>query len=519
MSIIANPLQSVSEDKPFAETGQDDFFAVIDLGSNSFHLLVTRLVAGRFQPIQRIRRKVRLANGLDASGQLTDEAIERGLSCLKLFSDRIKTITPQNIRIVATATLRLAENRAHFLLKAEEVLGFPVNLISGEEEARYIYLGATTTSASSPERLVIDIGGASTEIIVGNNQNIEYLTSLPLGCVTWRSRYFPDNQLDAGRFDIAITAAKEQFDSIQSEIKNYSWKSALSACGTVQTVHEIILAQRLGSAITLSVLYKIKAQLTEFKSIDDINLRGLYPDKVSVFPSGLTILIALFESLGIKELNLAGGALREGVLASFMPVREVSNHSFDTLCKQSIAYLQSYFHIDRKHASRVRTELQSYLYALKIPLKLCAQEADVLLYTAELHELGLSIDLRQSHQHGSYLVQNFPILGFSTQEKQLISTWLLTSYPLKLKKQAFLKQQILTPSRAFELALLMRLAIICCFLRTDTDILKVELSYSQKCYFIKVSQSDLAAHPLLESLLLEFLDDVKHDVVIKLIAE
>lgn len=218
-------------------------YAAIDLGSNSFHMLVVREVAGSIQTVARIKRKVRLAAGLNDDNSLSEEAMERGWQCLRLFAERLQDIPHAQTRAVATATLRIATNADVFIAKAEEILGCPVQVISGEEEARLIYQGVAHTTGGDDRRLVVDIGGASTELVTGTGAQTTSLNSLSMGCVTWLERYFSDRNLDQAHFDAAEQAARDVLRPAADELRRHGWKVCVGASGTVQALQEIMMAQ------------------------------------------------------------------------------------------------------------------------------------------------------------------------------------------------------------------------------------------------------------------------------------
>ncbi|OYW94330.1 MAG: guanosine-5'-triphosphate,3'-diphosphate pyrophosphatase, partial [Alishewanella sp. 32-51-5] len=232
-----------SEHSASATVPHSDIYAVIDLGSNSFHMLMVKVVGGSVQVIGRVKRKVRLAAGLNDSLVLSHKAMKRGWECLALFAERLQDIPAQNIRIVGTATLRLARNVATFLKEAEAILGQQVQVISGEDEARIIYLGVAHTSNSDSNRLVIDIGGASTEMVIGQGFTPKVLASLNMGCVTYLERYFADQELTEQNFLAAISAAESETQTITARFRQESWQLAVGASGTVQAVQEILVAQ------------------------------------------------------------------------------------------------------------------------------------------------------------------------------------------------------------------------------------------------------------------------------------
>ncbi len=289
-------------------------YAAIDLGSNSFHMLVVREAAGSIQTLTRIKRKVRLAAGLNNDNHLSAEAMERGWQCLRLFAERLQDIPQPQIRVVATATLRLAVNAGEFIAKAQTILGCPVQVISGEEEARLIYQGVAHTTGGADQRLVVDIGGASTELVTGTGAQTTSLFSLSMGCVTWLERYFSDRNLAQENFDDAEKAARDVLRPVADELRFHGWKVCVGASGTVQALQEIMMAQGMDERITLAKLQQLKQRAIQCGRLEELEIEGLTLERALVFPSGLAILIAIFTELNIQSMTLAGGALREGLV-------------------------------------------------------------------------------------------------------------------------------------------------------------------------------------------------------------
>ena len=304
-------------------------YAVVDLGSNSFHLLITRINNDKITTVNKVKRKVRLAAGLNEQNELSIEAINNGLSCLRLFAKHLCSIPQKNIRIVATATLRIATNRDAFIDQANQILPVNIKLLSGEEEAKTIYSGVAFTSDNRCEtkRLVIDIGGASTELIIGKGFTADKAMSLNLGCVSFRERFFPKGLLTKQNFESAIKAASDIINPICNDYINLGWQSVVGSSGTMQALAEILAYRQQAIIITPNFLQEIKQALIDCKSLDKITtsnnaLAGLRSDRVAVLASGLSILIAIFNCLNIKELELSTGALREGVLFEMNPFQD-----------------------------------------------------------------------------------------------------------------------------------------------------------------------------------------------------
>jgi len=302
------------------ETAQiNNYYAIIDLGSNSFHLLVTQLLADKtFATVKKVKRKVRLAAGLDSDNNLSEQSITNGLECLSLFASHLTNIPLANIAIVATATLRIANNRDVFLSAANKILPKNIKLLSGEQEAETIFLGATHLNAEHAKQLVLDIGGASTELIIGENSKANKAVSLNLGCVSFKQKYFIDGELNQQNFSAAINAATDIIKPIVNEFKTLGWQTVIGSSGTLQALAEILSCRGQVIEITKPFLAEIQQNLITFQHIDNISFDGLRADRTPVLASGLSILIALFESLHIDKLKLSKGALREGLLFSML---------------------------------------------------------------------------------------------------------------------------------------------------------------------------------------------------------
>ncbi len=316
-----------SQNQPIPQYN-DKHYAVVDLGSNSFHLLITQLTTNQQRPslitANKVKEKVRLAAGLDKELNLTDEAIIRGLNCLTVFAKHLASIPVENIIIVATAALRIAKNNDVFFKAANKILPKKIILLSGEQEAQTIYAGVAHTSVvnthiSTAKQLVIDIGGASTEIIVGEGSETKKLVSLDIGCVSFLSRYFSDGLLTQSNFDLCINAAEAVIIQVSDEFIQLGWQTALGSSGTMQAMIEILTERQQAAVITLELLIEVQQKLIACKTIELIEISGLRADRKAVLASGLSILIALFKCLNIQSLQLSSGALREGLLFELVP--------------------------------------------------------------------------------------------------------------------------------------------------------------------------------------------------------
>ncbi|MEZ8503961.1 guanosine-5'-triphosphate,3'-diphosphate diphosphatase [Vibrio splendidus] len=391
-------------------------YAAIDLGSNSFHMLVVRHIDGSVQTMAKIKRKVRLAAGLNENNALSTEAMQRGWDCLSLFAERLQDIPEENIRIVGTATLRTAINVDIFLEKANQILGYDINVISGEEEAATIYKGVAHTSGGSGRRLVVDIGGASTEMIIGEGFSAKALTSLKMGCVTWLERHFKDRQLTATNFNNAIEAAKSTLAPILDSYTDIGWDVCVGASGTVQALQEIMLAQGMDEVITHAKLKRLQKQAMITERLEELEIEGLTLERALVFPSGLSILIAIFELLEIDSMTLAGGALREGL--AYEMVDELRQ---EDIRARTVKSVQSRYQMDVSYGEQVAVVAQTLLEQAGAEEWVSEPQAGVLLQTAaKLHEIGLTIDFKKGGEHSAYLLQNLDLPGFTRAQKHYL---------------------------------------------------------------------------------------------------
>ncbi len=465
-------------------------YAAIDLGSNSFHMLVVREVAGSIQTLTRIKRKVRLAAGLSADNHLSPEAMERGWQCLRLFAERLQDIPPQQIRVVATATLRLAVNAGEFIATAQAILGCPVQVISGEEEARLIYQGVAHTTGGDERRLVVDIGGASTELVTGIGAQATSLNSLSMGCVTWLERYFSDRNLAQENFDEAEKAAREVLRPVADELRYHGWKVCVGASGTVQALQEIMMAQGMDERITLAKLQQLKQRAIHCGRLEELEIEGLTLERSLVFPSGLAILIAIFTELNIQCMTLAGGALREGLVYGMLHLavdQDIRNHT--------LRNIQRRFMVDIEQAHRVANLAVSFLDQVDNEWHLEPVSRELLISACQLHEIGLSVDFKQAPLHAAYLVRNLDLPGYTPAQKKLLATLLLNqTNPVDLSS---LHQQNAVPPRVAEhLCRLLRLAILFASRRRDDLLPAITLTAEGEKLTLNLQDKWLDNHPL-----------------------
>ncbi|CAI0931179.1 exopolyphosphatase [Serratia entomophila] len=448
-------------------------YAAIDLGSNSFHMLVVREVAGSIQTLARIKRKVRLAAGLDRNNHLSQEAMQRGWQCLKLFSERLQDIPREQIRVVATATLRLACNADEFLHTAQQILGCPIQVISGEEEARLIYHGVAHTTGGPDRRLVVDIGGGSTELVTGTGAQASQLYSLSMGCVTWLERFFSDRNLGQENFERAEQAARDMVRPIAPQLRQHGWQICVGASGTVQALQEIMVAQGMDERITLSKLRQLKQRAIQCGKLEELEIEGLTLERALVFPSGLSILLAIFQELGIESMMLAGGALREGLVYGMLhlPVEQ-------DIRNRTIRNLQRRYLLDTEQAERVSQLAANFSQQVSNEWQLDARCRELLHSACLIHELGLSVDFKQAPQHAAYLIRHLDLPGFTPAQKKLLAT-LLQNQSNTIDLPLLSQQNALPPRIAQRLCRILRLAIIFASRRRDDTLPAVRLRASQ----------------------------------------
>ncbi|WP_087024698.1 guanosine-5'-triphosphate,3'-diphosphate diphosphatase [Thaumasiovibrio subtropicus] len=464
-------------------------YAAIDLGSNSFHMWLIRNNAGSVQTLAKIKRKVRLAAGLDSENNLSQEAMQRGWDCLSLFAERLQDIEPTHIRIVGTAALRRAINAKHFLDKAAAILGHTVEVIPGEEEARIIYQGVAHTSGGSGRRLVVDIGGASTEMIIGSQFDAKALQSLHMGCVTWLEQYFADRSLTQANFDAAINAAKAVLAPIKAQYLALGWDVCVGASGTVQALQEIMLAQGMSETITLKKLKRMQAQAMHYEQLEELDIEGLTLERALVFPSGLSILIAIFESFGIESMTLAGGALREGLAYEMMAgLRQ------DDICQRTLTSVQARFQLDTAQASLVALVANTLLGQLSLDAEESAEIAPLLHACCAMHEIGISLGFKQASSHSAYLLKSLELPGFTRAQKYLIAAIIERSTGTLPKR---LDQQAISENGANTLLRILRLAIILCHRRQPEALLSYQLENDSQQWRLNLPAQWRDAHPLL----------------------
>lgn len=477
---------------PLAQPEQ--LYAAVDLGSNSFHMVIVRVVSGSVHIIGKIKQKVRLAAGLDDNMVLDQESLERGWQCLATFAERLQDIPLSNIRIVGTATLRLAANADVFIKKAEKILKHKLHVIDGEEEARQIYLGVAYTSANQGNTLVIDIGGASTEVIVGNDMTPIHLVSMNMGCVTFKERFFADGKITEECFEQAIAHAKLLLGPVIDGFISFDWQQCLGASGTPQAITEILVTQGISDSIRLDYLHNLKEQCIDCVSIDLLAIEGLTEARRAIFPSGLAILIALFEQLNIQEMQISGGALREGLIYGMLDNMQQNDRRLQTL-EQSIKR----FHIEPEHADRVKSIALGLFKQVQSQIDLGKVDCEaILMAAAMLHEIGLHIEYKLHHQHGAYILHHLPLIGYSEQQRAGVKA-LVQCHRQDIKLDLF---DSFHPEVRHALLVLVRILRLSCLLsirRKDNLLADFSLGLNDEKWTLTFPKGWLKAHPLIDA--------------------
>jgi exopolyphosphatase/guanosine-5'-triphosphate,3'-diphosphate pyrophosphatase len=438
--------------------------AAIDLGSNSFRLEIGQLQHGRYRRIDYLKETVRLGGGLDADGMLTEAAVQRGLDCLRRFASRLAGFGPQQVRAVATQTLREARNRNAFLERAQAVLGHPIEVVSGREEARLIYAGVSHLQPGAASRLVVDIGGRSTEMILGQGRTALLAESFQVGSVSLSMRFFGDGRLRADAFRAAQIAAGAELEEALQPFAPQRWQEALGSSGTVGAVSGLLAAAGVTDGrITPDGLRWCIAACLRAGHVDALDLPGLRPERRAVLPGGLAILYTLATHFGIASLQAARGALRQGVIIELRERLEALRHAQpEDMRDESVRELQVRFGVAADQAVRVRALAQNF-HDQVLP----GDDTDSrreLGWACDLHEIGLMVSHHDHHRHSAYLVANVDAPGFSQSQQRRVSALVLGQRG-GLRK---LEPDLANPRFAWQ-ALCLRLAVIKCHARGAID--------------------------------------------------
>jgi len=461
----------------------------VDLGSNSFHLAVARVVDDQLYPMDSLKETVRLGSGLTGEKQLDIATQDRALAALKGFSERLAGMPRQAVRAVGTNALRVAKNAAPFLRKAESTLGFPIEIISGREEARLIYLGVVhSLPLSSHNRLVIDIGGGSTEFIIGNKLKPKAMESLYMGCVSYTERFFPEGRIEKKSLKRAELAAREQVQAIAARFEKTGWREVVGSSGTARSIAEVLHRNgQTESGITAAGLEWLREELLAAGELRKLSLEGLREDRIPVVAGGVAVMSGVFAELGLDEMTVAGGALRDGVLWDLLGRvhhRDIREVTVDQFARR--------YHVDLAQSQRVDALAQSLWRDLGEQGPDLAAAAPFLDWAARLHEIGISIAQGAYHKHSAYILANADMPGFSRPEQGYLSNLVLAQRGKLSKMRAAFDDDPKLASFAFCL----RLAVIFYRSRRTLKLPKLKVARKGKDFRLEVPASWLGSHTL-----------------------
>lgn len=427
--------------------------AAIDIGSNSFHMVIARSEHNEIRPFERIGEKVQLGSGLEA-GQLSADAIERGLDCLRRFQQVLRETPDCVIRAVGTNALRSAHNREAFIQPAEEILGCPIEVIAGREEARLVYLGVAHTQADDEDsRLVIDIGGGSTELIIGQRFEAKTMESLHMGCISFM-RYFEGGKITRENFQAAYRAAYLELLQIRGDYLG-QWQNCVGSSGTLLAIEKIIIDSGLASSgITAENLVVLQELLLGFDNVEDVDLPGLKESRRHIIASGLAITKALFDALEITVMRLSDGALREGVLFD-----QLGRLTHEDVRERTVSALEDRYEITHEQIGQVTDVAGHFFSQIKESWQLTDNHKQLLQWASRLYLIGLTVSHSQFHKHGDYLIRHADLPGFSRKEQSFLAL-LIRSHRRKFPIEMYDDLRKEERRHLIHLAILLRLAVV-----------------------------------------------------------
>jgi exopolyphosphatase / guanosine-5'-triphosphate,3'-diphosphate pyrophosphatase len=458
-------------------------FAAVDLGSNSFRLHVGVFEEDSIRIVRTARDPIRLAAGLDSDNNLTEEAMQTGIRCLEKFRAILEEHTLDAVRVVATNTLRIARNAADFLPRAEEAIGHPIEIISGEEEGRLIYMGVASTLADQEERrLVIDIGGGSTELIIGKGPDILQVESFSIGTFRQSTSFFPGGRIDATSFDAAILSARSYFEDAAALYSPQHWNGAYGSSGTIRAINEVISKNKLGDGtMSYQSLLALKDKLIEIGDVSRFTLPGIKPERVIVMIGGLAVLIGIMQELGVKAMQAINAGLRVGVIWD-LQLREMKQDRRE----KSVQEFMRRFRADPLRARRTADTAMALYGQLKPASDAYGR---YLQWSGMLHEVGLCISHTGFHKHSAYMIENADLPGFTTREQKLMSMLILGQKGNLRKISELLDEPDLAKA-----VLALRFATMLMHAKVDADVNQIRLRMKNKIE-VELRKSWLAQHP------------------------
>lgn len=489
------------------ETSSFREVAALDLGSNSFHMVVARVDGDSVKVVDRLKETVRLASGLDEAGHLTADAEQGALAALERLGQRLNEFPAGSVRAVGTNTLRRARNSQDFLKRASAALGHEVEVISGYEEARLIYLGVVHSLADDgAERLVVDIGGGSTEFILGVGFDSKIMESLEMGCISLTQAHFPGGEITKKRMQRAVLAAQRELEPVQERFRQRGWQRVLGASGTIKAIDSVLQANGWSAhGINANGLKKLRKAVIDAGRIDKLGLKGLSERRAQVLPGGLAVLSGAFEALGIEQMEYADGALREGALYDLLGrIRD------EDVRGGTVAAMADRYHVDWNHVDGIRQTALALLDQVRQDWELeDALNERLLTWAAELHEIGLDISHSGYHKHGAYIVTYADMAGFSREEQRLLAA-LVRGHRRKFPKGAFDELPGDWARAGRRLAVLLRLAVVLRRGRNEHALPAFKLSANRDKLRLTFPGGWLEGHPLAAADLEEEAEQLTH---------
>ena len=442
---------------PTPSEPQHETVAAVDLGSNSFHMIVARIDNGHMQVVDRLKEMVRLGEGLTENKLLDPEVAERALACLGRFGQRLREFPLGTVRAVGTNTLRQLRPETRFVERATAALGHPIDVIAGREEARLIYLGvAHGLAAGAERRLVVDIGGGSTEIIVGQGFSARVRESLHMGCVNMTLRYFPDGRITAKAMQKAQLAGALEVRPVRELFRRAGWSKAVGSSGTIKSIAAVVNGEGWAEeGVSAESLTRLRDALVDCGKVSSLSLRGLTDDRKPVFAGGVAVLQSVFETLGIQHMQVSDYALREGLVYEMM-----GRSRHEDVRERTIATLQRQFQIDQEHGRRVRSTAMELYRQVMGPWSLGhASHPMMLSWAARLHEIGVMVSHSQYQKHGAYLLANADLAGFTRHEQSVLAA-LVLGHRRKFPVQSFLALPEGYQASTRRLCVILRLSVL-----------------------------------------------------------
>jgi exopolyphosphatase/guanosine-5'-triphosphate,3'-diphosphate pyrophosphatase len=476
-----------------AEPTRRDTVVAVDLGSNSFHLVVARVVAGEPHVVDRLRERVALGAGLDGKDRLTAATQEKALAALRRFGQRVADVPRGSLRAVGTNALRQAENSRGFLARARRVLGHPIEVISGREEARLIYQGVAHSLADAGgRRLVVDIGGGSTEVILGERFEPLLTDSLYMGCVNWTRRFFPQGEVTRRRLAQAVIAARLELQSIERRYTAIGWERCVGASGTILAIESVLRARGWSDrGITREGLMRLRKDVEAHRRVKQLDLPGLQSDRREVIVGGLAVLLAVFESLRIERMDITPASIREGLIHDLL-----GRIRHEDARQRTIRVVSQRYHLDTEHAAQVERSALALLDHAGKPWDLDDEEArQTLTWAANVHEIGLSVSYAGHHKHGAYIIANADMPGFSREDQQVLAA-LVGGHRRRLRLETFQELPAARQESALRLCLLLRLAVCVNRGRSPTRALVLKAKARPRGLALRFPPGWLDRHPL-----------------------